>query len=276
MSDARKLHRGAPAVSDRSPRRGFPVSPLSMAGFLQLPRISGELDRPPAPRPGATVVPLRPEVCNDEPPLAPLVDLPAFRPPTPRVAIVTIDDGHLDSTVALAVAVAGRAAAAAGLPGAIVTTARDGATPIARRKRGAVALRGFEPIGRAGNVTLLDAADAEAASIAAAGVVPVVCVLRAGEGLGPDLARICPSSLLLVAGAEAGENYVELLAHDLTRSGGGVTPRVLRYGPAVGEATESPSLTIDGSARLRLMLGLPPGRRSRANAELAVALLGSV
>lgn len=196
--------------------------------------------------------------------------------PIPRVAVVALAEQHFASTVALAVTVVQRAAEAGGLPGSIVTVdERRVALAVPRRRRGAIALRGFEPVGRAGRVTMLAAGDVEAASIAASGVVPIACVLSAGEGLAGELARICPGSLLLVADDSISDNYLELLAGDLGGSVAVAKPRVLRYREAVDEAARDLSLVVDSSAALRLRLGMAPGPRSRANAEAAVALLGS-
>lgn len=205
---------------------------------------------------------------------AEVIALPQLGAPTARVAILHLGDTCFESTVALAVALAGGADDSRGGAG-LVTVESERIRASHGRRRHSVALRGFEPIGRAGRVTLLGAVDAEPASIAAAGVVPIVCVLTAEQSPAEALMRICPSSLLLAADPGVDAGYLELLAADLARLSRAARPRVLRYEEGVSTANDQarPTLAVDRWAALRLRMAAPPGPRSRANAEIAAALL---
>lgn len=277
MSDSPTVHRGPAGAVNGSKRRGASVSRPEIANFLGTSTDVATTERQPV----VSVAPSGAQVIQLETALTAgnlktrrgQIDAPTAAP-TARVALLHLGDAGFDSTVALAVALAAEAAAGSGSRGAVVTVDSSLVRLASgRRRRQAIALRGFEPAGRSGSVTLLDASDAEPASIAACGVVPIVCVIETGQSPAVELKKICPSSLLIVAGAEVDNGYLELFAADVGRSSAAAPARVLRYASGDQDADVSGCLTADRSASLRLRLALSPGPRSRANAEIAVAAL---
>lgn len=292
MSGTPGVHRGSRRPAERSHRRGVSVPLPDLTGFLigggadeafaggssgADERHSAEVSRRIST--GGNVFRLRAvgdrfgEYDETERRATEGVGCEPFVAPTARVALLHVGSGLFESTVAMAVALACEAAAGSGAPGAVVTADASRLRLSSGRRGHSVALRGFEATGRAGPVTLLDAIDAEPASIAANGTVPIVCVLDAAESPAGRITGICPSSLLIVAGPEVDDGYLGLLASELSDLSTAATARVLRYAPSGSALDLEPTLAYDRSAALRLRLALAPGPRSRANAEIAVAAL---
>ena len=266
MSDSREIHRGRAPLTGAAGRVADRVSASSIERFLapsRPPHSAGRIALVSPPRDLGVR-------SGDLTQVSPAAEVISIRPPTQRIAVVALGEAHFESTVALSVAVVRRLATATGAAGGIVTV--DGArVSLAKpRRRRAVELRGFASIGRIGPVALIDASDAEPATIATAGVLPIACVITAADGgLAGSLARLCPSSLLLVADDSISDDYAALLAGDLARAGCRVAPRVLRY----GSAGEGVAIAADSSAAMRLKLGFAPGRRCADNAEAVIAAL---
>jgi hypothetical protein len=251
-------HRGNTRAAVSTLDRGRRVDRAAVDLFMAPAAVhsSGRVVPPPVP-------PMPPP--KDLRPVAPLL------PPTARLAIVSLTRAHRESTVALAIAGAGRLARATARDGALATVGRD-LVKIGRGfgsgSRRAPALAGFEPIAAHGPVAVLDSDDAHAAAVASSGRVPLVCVVPADEALASALADIQPSALLLIADADTSESYLALARGDLAAGRPSADVLVARYAVGAPAFDGAIALRVDPAAGYRLRLGLAPSSVTRANAEL--------
>ncbi|MBI4898210.1 MAG: hypothetical protein HY827_07565 [Actinobacteria bacterium] len=196
--------------------------------------------------------------------------------PTMRLAIVPLTRHHAGSTVALAIATAGRLARATACVGALATvdpdTVRFGrGLGFGRRERAGLSLDGFEPVAICGNVAVLDADDAHAAARAATGRAPLVGVVPADDRLASALDELQPSALLLLADADTSESYLALAREDLASGRRRAVVLTARYTGVTPAFDGALALRVDQSAELRLRIGASPSAATRDNADLVAS-----